>query len=214
VSDDDADPSTELPVEARLSAQRQVVYALTAMLALAGLVLVIALDDPCNRLADPVLRVGCRPSLADRIPRSPGVYLALAAIVGAIVVAYELRWSLRAPLAAVAGLGQLVVATVAGQRGMSAVLVVTCVLTAGALVAAAVGVQRNQRPGWAVAATTCGVLTVVYFFGAPKLAAAAGWPLWLGVLPALAVLLPTTVALATSAPGAPVNVPFRSRPRA
>ncbi len=181
------------------SAQRTLVYALTGLLCLTGLLLAMAFKDPCPA---PALKMiaKCNPTIGDRMP-SWSAFGAALSVQTMMMALYEMRRWVRVWGVAGAGALLIVIGGLVAYDGMSKVLVITCVVVGGALIVAARGINREQRVAWAFAAATTGTLAVVTFFSAAKIGGEIGVPLSLALLPSLAMLLPLTVALGTTAPG-------------
>lgn len=186
------------------SAQRTLVYALTGLLCLTGLLLAMAFKDPCPA---PALKMiaKCKPTIGDRIPS--GSAFAAAGIVMAMMAGmYELRRLVRVWGVAAAGAGLIVVGVLVAYDGMSLVLVTTCFVIGGLLGWASRGIDRDERVAWAFAAATTGTMAVVTFFSAAKMGGVIGVPLSMALLPSLGLLLPLTVALACTPPGSRATV--------
>lgn len=179
--------------------QRALVYAITGLLAVAGFIISIALNDPCADIPDPLLRLSCDPPLADRLP-SPAGYGTLAAMVFMVALAYQFRLALRAAGTAVVGVAQAAAGVAIASAGMSPILAIAFVLAGLALVVSAVGIHRGSRVAWAFAASIAGVLGVVYFFGSSRIASGLDTSLAVALLPAVAVFYPLAVMLATAPP--------------
>jgi hypothetical protein len=189
-----------------LAGQRALVYSLTALLVVTSWVVAAAFRDPCA--ATPGMLPGmCKPTMAQRLP-SGGTLGLLLSIQVVMVVFYELRWTLRNILVGLVGAAQTAIAIYLFSLGKPTLLVIACGLTGVALMALEYGVRKDRRAAWAFATVTAGVLTLIYFFASRRIEHALNIPLAMAVLPALGLLLPITVALSTSPPGAPRTRPF------
>jgi hypothetical protein len=175
--------------------QRLVVYVVTGVLGLAGLMLVLLLKDPRH----------------GRLP-GPIPLIAVLAMWGTTVLFYELRWYIRQWIVAALGVTEIGVAIALLQANRATVLAVANALIGITLVAAAYGIHKEQRGPWAAAVSTCGTLALVYTFGASRVAREVGTHLGWAFLPALAMFLPACIMLATSAPGSARYAPFASKP--
>lgn len=187
------------PVQTPQTSQRALVYTLTGLLGLMGLAMAMAFKDPCADIADPILRVRCQPSFADRIPDGL-VFLSMLGVLGAMAIFYELRAILRVHGVAVVGAMLAGTGAKVAIDGMPLPLVVALLIGGGALVACAVGIHRGHRVAWSFAVALSSTLAVVFFFGSARVQSTTGWPLAIAVLPSMAVFLPLTVALATTPP--------------
>lgn len=181
------------------SAQRTLVYALTGLLCLTGLLLAMAFKDPCPAPALKMIAT-CKPTIGDRIP-SGAAFGAAALVMVMMAAMYELRTLVRVWGVAAAGAGLVGIGGLVAYDGMSMVLVTVCVVIGGLLVWASRGIEREERVAWAFAAATTGTMAVVTFFSAAKIGGVLGIPLSIALLPSMGLLLPLTVALATTPPG-------------
>jgi hypothetical protein len=187
-----------------------VVYSLTALLCLTGIVVAIGFAEPCPPRTLTSMEV-CRPTFDKRLP-APSTWFGMGVVMLAMVVAFELRWWVRSVGVGAIGLVQIFTGIASVSAGHGKVVVVAQLLLGIALIAAARATHRDSRVGWSFAAAMCGTLTLVFFFGASTVRSATGWAMGWAVLPALAIYLPTTVALALTAPGKPRYAPFANRP--
>lgn len=181
------------------TSQRSLVYTLTGLLGLMGLAMAMAFKDPCAEIVDPMARMMCKPKVADRMP----TLLVVGAMIGvqlSMAMFYELRQQARVYGLGVVGAALVAVGTLVVTAGMPIPLAVACLLGGGTLVACAVGIFRNHRGAWALATSLSAVLAVVFFFGSARVQSSLDIPLAIAVLPAMAVFLPLTVALATTPP--------------
>jgi len=80
------------------------------------------------------------------------------------------------------------------------------------MIACSWAMRRERREGWAFALSMFGIVFIAHFFGTSVLRDAFGVHLAVAVLPALAVFLPSFLALACSPPGAPRYAPFATKP--
>jgi hypothetical protein len=172
-------------------------------------VIAAAFKDPCAA-APGVLPGVCHPTMSQRLP-SAMTLGTLLLIQVSMVVMFELRWYLRVWLTAGVGVAQLALATSLISAGKPTLLVLACVLSGVAMLGLAYGVHKENRAAWAFATVISAVLTLIFFFASRRIERGAEIDLVYAVLPSLAVLLPITVALATSAPGAPRTPPFKAR---
>ncbi len=205
-ADPSTPPSKPLSPDQSLAAQRVLVYSLTGLLVLTSWVVAAAFRDPCAAVPG-VLPGMCKPTVAQRLPSGEtlGVLFSIQVVM---VVLYELRWSLRNVLVGVVGGLQIGLAIYLYDLGKPTLLIVACGLCGVAMLGLEYGIRKEKRAAWAFATVTTGVMTLIFFFASRRIEHGLGIPLVYGVLPSLALLLPITVALATSAPGTPRNKPF------
>lgn len=193
--------------------QRSLVYALTGLLCLTGLVLAMAFKDPCAHaeVANDFALARCHPSMSDRLPDLQ-TWVSMMLVLAITVILYEVRWYVRVGLVAMIGSAELVVAVLVWHAGMSTVLGIANGLIGCAMIACAVGLQMGKRVAWSYATAICGVLTLVFFFGSSKVRDATGLHLAWAVLPSLAAFLPATIALACAPLGGTPYAPFAKQP--
>lgn len=198
-----------------MTPQRTLVYVLTAMLALAGVALVLAFKDPCaGQTAQQMMSFGkCKSTFVDHLP-GPSPLIALAIVCVSMMLFYEFRWYLRVWATGAIGLALLGMAGAIVYADMTKVLAVVSSLIGLALLASAYGIHLGRRGAWSLAVSAFGILALVFFFGSARLRGAMHWHLAWAILPSLAVFLPACVMLSTSAPGADRWEPFATKPNA
>lgn len=200
-----------------VQSQRAMVYSMVALMCLTGLVVGMALSDPCQRYGGEATLVmsGRRCSEVvqwrDYLPGTAG-WTAFAVILVANILIYELRWIVRVAGPAVLGGLYLLTAIVAFTKDQPMVLPVFYGLFGGGLLLSAYGIARGRREGWAFALSMTGVMLLAHFFGASKIATETGWPMAYALLPSMAIMLPILIALVTTPPGAKVYAPFATKP--
>lgn len=210
-----ADQDTRKPAPAPdpIQAQRILVHAIVLLLCLAGLLLAIALGDACAkyggeaRLALAGRSCDAVVTWTDYIPERDA-WIACGIILAVNVLIYELRFYVRVYGVAALGLLYVVTAAIIGVDGLPIPLVTFYALFGLALMAAAWGIQRERREGWAAALAICSVLLTGHFFGTAKIADETGAPIAYALIPSVGILLPLVIALVTSPPGAPRVKPF------
>ena len=199
-----------------IQTQRMLVYSIVGLLCLSGLILAVAMGDPCkewggeSKLA--LIGKTCSEvtTWTEWIPRS-AAWIAVAIILAANVLFYELRFILRVYGVAAIGAFFVVNAAVIGAEGLPLVLVIFYALFGIAMMWSAYGIHRERREGWAAALSMSGVLLTGHFFGSAKIAQETGWSMAYALLPSMAVMLPLMIALLTSPPGATPVKPFATR---
>jgi len=215
-------PSTKRPAPPpadAVVAQRTLVYSVTALIALTGLVLAMAFKDACaahgGESAVAAAGKTCADvvTIADHRPDGTTVF-AMIAVWVLVVLAYELRWIIRTWLPGALGAVFLAGSAAALAAGRPLPLVVAYTAFGVALIACSYGIYKERREGWAFAVSIFGVEFVAHFFGTSVIRSAFGVHLAIAVLPALGLFLPALIALVTSPPGAPRYAPFGKKPLA
>jgi hypothetical protein len=199
-----------------IQTQRMLVYTIVGLLCLSGLILAAAMADPCAAHGgDAKLElVGKRCSdvvaFGDYLPKT-AAWIAVAIILAANVLFYELRFLLRVYGVAAIGAFFVINAAVIAADGLPIVLVTFYALFGIAMMWSAYGIHRERREGWAAALSMSAVLLTGHFFGTAKIAQETGWPIAYALLPSMALMLPLVIALLTSPPGATPVKPFATR---
>jgi hypothetical protein len=196
-----------------LTVQRALVLSIVGLLAVTGLVLGMALGDACAKYGgDAALALVGKKcddlvTWQDYLPGRSG-WIALGGFVAANVLAYELRWYLRVHGVAAVGALYVCLAGVIAVDGLPLPLVIFYAVFGVAMVAAAWGIRRDRREGWAAALAMLAVLLTSHFFGSAKIADETGMPMAYAVLPSMGLFLPLVIVLTTTSPGTPRARPF------
>jgi hypothetical protein len=177
--------------------QRMLVYAVTGMVCLIGILLVVAFKNP---------KYG-------RLP-GPAPLISLGSSWVSMMLFYELRWYVRVWATLVVGLAQLAAGIAMLYLGMPKPLGVVNAILGIALSASAYGIHLERRGPWSFAVSCFGTLALTFFFGSSKIAAEMDVHLAWAALPALGLFLPACVMLGTSAPGTPRYQPWARFPTA
>jgi hypothetical protein len=197
--------------------QRTLIYSITGLLAITGILLSMAFKDACAKYGgeSALAAIGAQCSdvtkLSDYLPDTTTV-LAMLGIWAVNILVWEVRWLIRTWLPGVLGSAFVVLAigTFVADRPLP--LTVAYLLFGVAMIACSWGMLRDRREGWAFAVSMFGMQLVVHFFGTSVIREALGTHLALAVLPAMAVFLPAFLALATTPPGSPRYAPFATKP--
>jgi hypothetical protein len=197
--------------------QRTLIYSITGLLAITGILLAMAFKDACAKYGgeSALAAVGAECSdvtkFSDYLPDMTTVLAMLGVWVVNILV-WEVRWVIRTWLPAVLGATFVVlgIGTLVADRPLP--LTVAYLLFGVAMIACSVGMLRDRREGWAFAVSMFGMQLVAHFFGTSVIRGALGTHLAIAVLPAMAVFLPALLALATTPPGSPRYAPFATKP--
>lgn len=197
--------------------QRTLIYSITGLVCLTGVLLAMAFKDACAKYGgeSALAAVGADCSdvvkFSDYLPDTTTV-LAMLGVWVVNVLVWEVRWVIRNWLPGLLGTAFVVlsIATLVADRPLP--LIVAYFLFGVAMIACTWGMLRERREGWAFAVSMFGMQLIAHFFGTSVIRGALGTHLAIAVLPAMAVFLPAFLALATTPPGATRYAPFSKKP--